>query len=102
MFKKNNLKLAYLKNFGENSGLIPDNDAVVFIDNHDNQRGHGAGGEILTHKKSRDYKIATSFMLAWPYGIVKIMSSYDFPLSNDALGPPSDKDGNTKDVTYNE
>ena len=24
--------------------------AAVFIDNHDNQRGHGGGGNLLTHK----------------------------------------------------
>ena len=25
-------------------------DAFVFVDNHDNQRGHGAGGDVLNYK----------------------------------------------------
>lgn len=85
-----------LKNLREQKNLIAAGDSLVFIDNHDNQRGHGAGGDILTYKKPRDYKMANAFMLAWPYGLPKIMSSYDFPLSDDARGPPSDSDGNTK------
>lgn len=53
--------------------------ALVFIDNHDNQRGHGAGGDnILTYKQSRQYKMATAFMLAHPYGSTRIMSSFAF------------------------
>ena len=44
-------KLAYMENFGEAWGFLPDDDALVFVDNHDNQRGHGAGGEdILNYK----------------------------------------------------
>lgn len=62
---------------GEGWGFLKDNNALVFIDNHDNQRGHGAGGaSILTFRVSRLYKMAVSFMLSWPYGIAQIMSSY--------------------------
>ena len=44
-------KLAFMSNFGEAWGFLPDNDALVFVDNHDNQRGHGAGGaDILNYK----------------------------------------------------
>ncbi len=51
--------------------------ALVFIDNHDNQRGHGGGGsDILTFRTSTLYKMATAYMLAWPYGVTQIMSSY--------------------------
>ena len=40
-----------MENFGEAWGFLPDDDALVFIDNHDNQRGHGAGGaDILNYK----------------------------------------------------
>lgn len=93
--------MSYLKNFGLGWGFIPDGDAMAFIDNHDNQRGHGGGGEIITYKKSRAYKIGNAFMLAWPYGNLKIMSSYDFPLSQDWLGPPTNGNGDTKDVIIN-
>lgn len=92
--------MAYLKNFGTGWGFIADSDALAFVDNHDNQRGHGAGGAILTYKQSRSYKIANAFMMAWPYGFAQIMSSYDFPMTNDAQGPPSNGP-NTKDVIVN-
>ena len=39
-------------------------------------------------------------MMAWPYAFVQIMSSYDFPLDLDWLGPPS-VGGATKDVIVN-
>ncbi len=92
--------MSFLKNFGTGWGMIPDGDSLAFVDNHDNQRGHGAGGEILTYRKSRSYKIANAFMMAWPYAFVQIMSSYDFVLANDWQGPPSDGP-NTKDVIVN-
>ena len=69
--------------------MIADGDSLVFIDNHDNQRGHGGGGEILTFFVSRYYKIANAFMLAWPYGFPQVMSSYNFVKSNDWQGPPT-------------
>lgn len=47
----------------------------MFIDNHDNQR---EGGDILTYKDAKQYKMATAFMLAFPYGISRVMSSFDF------------------------
>ena len=31
-------------------GMAPSNKALVFVDNHDNQRGHGGAGDVLTHK----------------------------------------------------
>jgi len=82
--------------------------AVTFIDNHDNQRGHGGGGAILTFRQSRDYKIANAFMLAHPYGYPQVMSSYNWQQNmvdgkdkNDWIGPPSDAQGNTLDIGIN-
>lgn len=65
--------------------MYPNNNALVFVDNHDNQRGHGAGGEnILTYRVARLYKMAVAFMLAHPYGVTRVMSSYDWtPYEND-------------------
>lgn len=103
-------KMQYLKNFGQSWGFTEGNNALVFIDNHDNQRGHGAGGfgVILTHFESRMYKMATAFMLAWPYGFPRLMSSYTWPRQiengkdkNDWIGPPSDSNFNTKPVIRN-
>ncbi|KAF5306201.1 hypothetical protein FQR65_LT07478 [Abscondita terminalis] len=82
-------KLAYLQNWGTSWGFLPSEDALIFIDNHDNQRGHGAGGSnILTYKTPKQYKMATAFMLAYPFGITRIMSSYGFEQSD--TGPPQD------------
>ncbi len=69
-------QLAGLESFGESWGLLPSASAVAFIDNHDNQRGHGGGGPLLTHRDGGLYNLAEVFMLAWPYGYPRIMSSY--------------------------
>lgn len=94
--KGNGQRLSFLKNFGEGWGFMSGMSAVTFVDNHDNQRGHGGGGSIVTHKQPREYKIANAFMLAWNFGYVRIMSSFAF--SNSEAGPPSFGGGSTKDV----
>ena len=81
--------LANLEDFGSESwDMYPSASALVFVDNHDNQRGHGAGGEdILTFWEPRPYKMASMFAMAHPFGFVRIMSSYRWPggrLENDA------------------
>ena len=91
-------QLEYLENFGEGWGFMAGTSALVFIDNHDNQRGHGPGGEsVLTYKDARLYKMATAYELAWPYGMPRVMSSYAF--DDTEAGPPSDGSGNTNDVS---
>lgn len=49
-------KLADLKLFIDLYGKISLN-AIVMIDNHDNQRGHDAGISILTHKEPGLYSV---------------------------------------------
>ncbi|XP_038066970.1 alpha-amylase-like [Patiria miniata] len=93
-------KLSYFSNFGEAWGMLADGSALVFVDNHDNQRGHGGGGSIITHESPRLYKMANAFMLAFPYGFARVMSSFDFNHDTDA-GPPADGNGNTQSVTIN-
>jgi len=100
--KQNNQKLSSLKNFGEGWGMLEDNNALVFVDNHDNQRGHGAGGaSILTFREPKLYKTGAAFMLAWPYGVSRVMSSYFWEQDwqggvdqNDWVGPPHDDNMN--------
>jgi len=75
-------KLQFLKDFGSSWGLMPDNKAVVFLDNHDTQRGDAQ----LTYKTGQVYTLANIFMLAHPYGYPKVMSSYYF--DNHDQGPP--------------
>lgn len=84
--------LARMKNWGPEWGFLLSQEALVFVDNHDNQRGHGAGGEdILTYKQGKEYKMAVAFMLAYPYGIPRIMSSFAF--ENSDQGPPMATNG---------
>nr|XP_020037792.1 pancreatic alpha-amylase-like isoform X3 [Castor canadensis] len=107
--KSDGEKMSYLKNWGEDWGFMPSNRALVFVDNHDNQRGHGAGGaSILTFWDARMYKMAVGFMLAHPYGFTRVMSSYRWERdiqngkdANDWIGPPNNN-GATKEVTINE
>lgn len=99
MFRgKNSMK--YLKNWGPDWNMLATNDALVFVDNHDNQRGHGAGGaDILTFKEPELYKMAVIFMLAHPYGKVpRIMSSYNF--TNTDQGPPVNAKGQIQPPTF--
>uniref|UniRef100_W5LIW0 Alpha-amylase n=1 Tax=Astyanax mexicanus TaxID=7994 RepID=W5LIW0_ASTMX len=110
VFRKwNGYKLSYLRTWGEGWGLMPSDRALVFVDNHDNQRGHGAGGaSILTFWEPRPYRAAVAFMLAHPYGMSRVMSSYRWDRhvvngqdENDWVGPPSYPDGSTKPVPIN-
>ncbi|MEM9055960.1 MAG: alpha-amylase family glycosyl hydrolase [Pseudomonadota bacterium] len=73
-------------------GLIRSDDATVFIDNHDTQRN---GGCDLSYQSGELYDLASAFMLAYPYGYPRVMSSYYF--SAFEQGPPSDSNG-TLDV----
>lgn len=76
---RGNDKLTYLNNWGTAWGFLDSDDAFVFVDNHDNQRGHGAGGNsILTYKEPKQYKMAIAFMLAHPFGTPRVMSSFFF------------------------
>ncbi|CAB3261281.1 unnamed protein product [Arctia plantaginis] len=90
-FQRNN-QLRWLVNWGTPWGLLASNDALTFIDNHDNQRGHGSGGNILTYKQARPYRGAIAFMLAHPYGFPQLMSSFAF--HDTEAGPPMDRSGN--------
>lgn len=91
-------QLSWYSNFGEDWGMLADGSSMVFIDNHDNQRGHGGGGSIVTHEDPRAYKMANAYMLAWPYGFARLMSSYYFSGGDDS--PPCDSNGNTKSPTF--
>jgi len=83
---KNRNQLQYLENFVEEWDLVPDNKALVFLSNHDNQRGHGGGGSVITFKDEYELKIFNAFMMAYLYGVPRIMSSYYF--SDSDQGPP--------------
>jgi alpha-amylase len=78
------------------AGLLPSERAVVFVNNHDTQRGTS-----LFYQDAPGYDLATVFMLAWPYGTPSVLSSFAFDRSAQAgrdQGPPSDGQGNTRPV----
>uniref|UniRef100_A0A671REX6 alpha-amylase n=1 Tax=Sinocyclocheilus anshuiensis TaxID=1608454 RepID=A0A671REX6_9TELE len=83
--KWNGEKLSFVKNWGEGWGFMSSDKALVFVDNHDNQRGH-------------------AFMLAHPYGFTRVMSSYQWD-RNIVNGQVDDQahngDGSTKPVPIN-
>jgi alpha-amylase len=82
-----NGKLGALTDFWEQPGWLPGDKAIVFVDNHDVQRGHAASGEIINYKDGASYDLAVAFMLAHPYGYPMVMSSYAF--EDDQQGPPA-------------
>ncbi|MEO0868199.1 MAG: alpha-amylase family protein [Cyanobacteria bacterium J06642_11] len=98
------VRYGQLKNlvlFGEAWGLMPSHKAVVFTDNHITQRSRDRN--IVTFFSPADdgarYRLANIFMLAWPYGMPRIMSSYDWTEDAGATaGPPADPDGHTLSV----
>ena len=72
----------------ETTPFLPGDRALVFIDNHDNQRSHG---DVLTFRDGARYDLAVAFMLAYPYGTPRVMSSYAF--TKEWQGPPTGVDG---------
>jgi len=106
MRKWNGQKLSFVKNWGEGWGYMPEGNAFVFVDNHDNQRGEAAGPAILSFHDARLYKMAQTFFLGWPYGLTRVMSSYNWERKienghdlNYWIGPPHDNDFNILPVT---
>jgi alpha-amylase len=89
-------KLDSLSDLASRPGFLPAEGAIVFVDNHDIQRGHAGAGEVLTYKSGKLYELANVFMLAWPYGQPMVMSSYRF--EDGDQGPPDSQpiDSDTK------
>ncbi|MGW5159203.1 carbohydrate binding domain-containing protein [Nonomuraea wenchangensis] len=82
-----------LRTFGESWGLsVPGDRAVVFVDNHDTERG----GSTLTYKSGEPYRLANLFMLAWPFGTPQVYASYTW--NNGEAGTPSANGGYVTDV----
>jgi alpha-amylase len=89
-FTRNN-QLRWLVTWGPQFGLLAHQDSLTFIENHDNERGHGGGGGVLTYKQNKPYRAAIAFILAHPYGEPQIMSSFAF--TNTEAGPPMNSQG---------
>jgi alpha-amylase len=61
---------------------------MVYVDHKDN---HLSEGVYLSSQSSKLYKMAMAFSLAYPYGIPKVMSSYNFKKFPN--GPPTNAAG---------
>ena len=66
--------LGSLESIGSSWGYMGPMSALVFINNHDNQRGHGGGGDIVTFNEPWELKLLTAFMMAHDYGEPRVMS----------------------------
>ena len=76
-----------LEVFGEDSGLLPSNKTLVFVENHDSERN----GSTLSYKDGALNLLATQFMLAWGYGTPQVYASFSFTGNDDS--PPADANG---------
>jgi alpha-amylase len=81
-----------LRVFGERAGLIPSDKSLVFIENHDTERG----SDTLSYKDGATNTIANEFMLAYGYGTPQVYSGFAFTNSYDS--PPADANGYVTDT----
>ncbi len=95
-FVQSNENVAELQKLDSLGFIGPSDKSVVFTDNHDTQRGHLGSGLTLTFGRGPIYALANVFMLAYPFGYPRVMSSYFF--DDTEAGPPSDAQGHTNNV----
>lgn len=80
---------------GLGHGTIPTSEAVVFLTNHDIEREKRP--YLLSHHQNGElYRLANTFMLAWPYGYPQLYSGYKFQSFDQ--GPPLDSKNRTLPV----
>lgn len=85
---RNGTNLSDLRDVG--ASLLPSDKAVVFTDNHDNQRADNIY-YASTIASAPAYELAAIYTLAQPYGAVSLMSSFGFDRTTQAgkdSGPP--------------
>ena len=72
------IRLFWEYSLGEPWGFLPHGDALVFVDNHDTQRGGAGGGPaILTYKQSKLYKVRhLQPMFLYVHNFIKFKKKY--------------------------
>ncbi len=82
--RNNNLQKLVEYSFGSSWIHSPENRTITVIDNHDTER---MMSNMLNYKCTQNnaYVLAYIFMLAWPFGIPKVMSSFRFLNHNDPI-----------------
>lgn len=78
-----------LRIFGTRSGLLPSDKELVFIENHDTERGTST----LSYHDGRTNVIATEFMLARGWGTPQVYAGFAFPETNTDQSPPDTPSG---------
>jgi alpha-amylase len=82
-----------LRVFGEKAGMLPRNKTLVFVENHDTERGD----TTLSYRDGATNTLANEFMLAYGYGRPQVYASYAFQgLNPDS--PPSNARGIVKNT----
>jgi alpha-amylase len=85
-----------LRIFGERAGLLPGDKTLVFVENHDTERGD----TTLSYRDGATNTLANEFMLAYGYGRPQVYASYAFQgLNPDS--PPSNARGIIKNTDCN-
>jgi len=79
--------IATLEVIGEQSGLLPSEKTLVFIQNHDTERT----GATLGYKDGAINILAHLFMLAWGYGRPQVYASFAY--TENEGSPPADAQG---------
>ncbi len=82
--RDNSLEKLAAYSFGSSWIHYPENRTIAVIDNHDTER---MMVNMLNYKSMQHnaYVLAYIFMLAWPFGVPKIMSSFRFTSHDDAI-----------------
>ena len=82
--RNNNLQKLVEYSFGSSWIHYPENRTVTVIDNHDTER---MMENMLNYRSTEHnaYVLAYIFMLAWPFGVPKLMSSFKFVSHDDAI-----------------
>ena len=81
-----------LEVFGEDSGLLPSDKTLAFVENHDTERN----GSTLSYKDGALNVLATQFMLARGYGRPQVYAGFAFTGGDDS--PPADANGFVTDT----
>lgn len=84
--------IASLKAFGTESGLLPSDKELAFVQNHDTERN----GSTLSYKDGATNVLATEFLLARGYGTPQVYSGFRFAGGDDS--PPADANGYVTDT----
>ena len=86
-----NGQIASLKNIA--NGLLPSNQAGVFVDNHDTERN----GETMNATWGAKYLLANAFLLGYPYGSPSVYTGYTF--TDKDAGAPGATDTSVPDAS---